>query len=154
MLLLLALLACVPQASDPKDTGPEDLDRDDDGYEKDVDCDDRDPAVHPDATERCDDADVDEDCNGVADQYDSGALGGITVYQDADGDGYGADDHEHVTRLNNRRQAKRVRPRMRQSGHTRASSEFLANVPTCGQCKRRPRGNCPTPAAPEGPPSE
>ena len=56
------------------------------------DCDDSDSTIHPAATEVCDDADVDEDCNGVADDADSGVLGSTLSewFEDADSDGYGA----------------------------------------------------------------
>jgi hypothetical protein len=37
-----------------------------------------------------DPADVDEDCNGFADDADPAALGKTLVYTDADGDGFGA----------------------------------------------------------------
>lgn len=55
------------------------------------DCDDGDPAIHPDATEVCDAADVDEDCDGLADDDDP-SLDPDTAtpyYNDADGDGFG-----------------------------------------------------------------
>lgn len=56
-----------------------------------TDCNDADPAIHPGAQEVCDDADADEDCNGLADDEDPGVLedGQSTFYQDSDGDGYG-----------------------------------------------------------------
>ncbi len=55
------------------------------------DCDDTDPAVHPDAQEVCDDADVDEDCDGAADDADEGvdATTRSTWHADGDGDGHG-----------------------------------------------------------------
>ena len=49
------------------------------------DCDDTDPSVHPGATEVCDAADTDEDCDGSADE--TGAGGETTWYADLDGDG-------------------------------------------------------------------
>ena len=57
------------------------------------DCDDSNAAIHPDATEVCDLFGVDEDCNGVADDEDSGVdvASQIRYYADADGDGYGSD---------------------------------------------------------------
>ncbi len=48
------------------------------------DCDDTDPATHPGALERCDDAD--NDCNGTT---DDGAVDATAWYADADSDGYG-----------------------------------------------------------------
>lgn len=53
------------------------------------DCDDTHPNIHPGAIEICDAGRVDEDCNGVADDADSGATGTVTAYTDGDGDGYG-----------------------------------------------------------------
>ncbi|GDX82231.1 hypothetical protein LBMAG42_40420 [Deltaproteobacteria bacterium] len=54
------------------------------------DCDDAEPGVHPGATEVCDAADVDEDCDGDADDADGDApAGAARLYTDADGDGYG-----------------------------------------------------------------
>ncbi|MDP2309062.1 MAG: putative metal-binding motif-containing protein [Pseudomonadota bacterium] len=48
------------------------------------DCDDTRAAVHPGATETCDD--IDQDCDGTV---DDGAVDGTTWYGDADHDGYG-----------------------------------------------------------------
>ncbi|MDP2315745.1 MAG: putative metal-binding motif-containing protein [Pseudomonadota bacterium] len=55
------------------------------------DCDDGSAAVHPGASELCDPTDIDEDCNGVADDDDSGTDPGsfLLYYADVDGDGYG-----------------------------------------------------------------
>lgn len=55
------------------------------------DCDDGDPLVNPSAVEICDPMDQDEDCNGLADDADSGPAGTMTWYIDGDLDGYGAD---------------------------------------------------------------
>ena len=57
-----------------------------------TDCDDSDAAINPSATEICDDADVDEDCNGTADDADSGVDTATmdSFYTDADVDGFGA----------------------------------------------------------------
>jgi len=56
-----------------------------------TDCDDGDSAVHPGATEVCNSG-VDDDCNGSADDSDSGldTSTATTWYADADGDGYGS----------------------------------------------------------------
>ena len=98
---------CYPAATDaPYDAVDADCmgeagewDVDEDGYDVAVyvrrdgttgdDCDDDDAAIHPGADEVCDDADVDEDCNGVADNEDDAALGMTAWYLDADGDGFG-----------------------------------------------------------------
>ncbi|MEY4118891.1 MAG: hypothetical protein RLZZ116_2219, partial [Planctomycetota bacterium] len=55
-----------------------------------VDCDDTRAGVNPAATEVCDAANRDEDCDGVADNDDSSATGKTNWYADADGDGFGA----------------------------------------------------------------
>ena len=57
----------------------------------DTDCDDTDAAISPAATEICDAGDADEDCNGVADDADSGVDTSTqsTFYDDSDSDGYG-----------------------------------------------------------------
>jgi hypothetical protein len=54
-----------------------------------TDCDDTRAGVNPGATEACDAADTDEDCDGLADDADPSATGHATYYADADGDGYG-----------------------------------------------------------------
>ena len=56
-----------------------------------TDCDDGDGAINPAATEVCDPADVDEDCDGVADDADSSVDGSTQTawYVDGDEDGYG-----------------------------------------------------------------
>ena len=65
-------------------------------------------------------------------------------------DGYEGDEHddeeyeyEHAARLNDSRQARGVRPPLRQSGPPRASADSLAQVPVRGHCKGRHRGKCP-----------
>jgi hypothetical protein len=81
-LLLLALLAAV---SLPACGGtPKESDADGDGYVSLQDCDDADDAVHPDADELCNG--VDDDCDGTA---DNDSTDRITVYTDADADGFG-----------------------------------------------------------------
>ena len=56
-----------------------------------TDCDDGDSGVNPGETEICDSLDTDEDCDGLADDADSGVDSSTmsTWYSDADGDGYG-----------------------------------------------------------------
>ena len=57
----------------------------------DGDCNDGDDAIHPDATEICDAANTDEDCNSLADDDDPGvdATTQTTYYPDDDGDSFG-----------------------------------------------------------------
>ena len=66
------------------DGGP--IDADGDGYVASVDCDDDDPAIHPDAVEVCDGG-VDNNCDGQADGRT--AADAESWYIDLDGDGYG-----------------------------------------------------------------
>ncbi len=54
------------------------------------DCDDGDPAINPGEAEACDALDVDEDCDGFADDLDDGPAGSTAWYLDLDSDGYGA----------------------------------------------------------------
>ncbi|MFZ5476123.1 MAG: putative metal-binding motif-containing protein [Myxococcota bacterium] len=51
------------------------------------DCDDTDPVVNPLGAESCNDAD--DDCDGEVDEL--GATGEVTLYPDADGDGWGVE---------------------------------------------------------------
>ncbi len=70
------------------------LDGDSDGVVEYLDCDDGDGARYPGATEVCDSGDVDEDCDGQADDADPdidyGMAGASTFFVDADGDGWGS----------------------------------------------------------------
>jgi len=61
------------------------------------DCNDDDHDVNPGATEVCDDLNVDENCNGLADDADSGATGKTTWHIDYDGDTYGSTDFTIVS---------------------------------------------------------
>ena len=64
-------------------------DSDGDGYASTVDCNDADPAINSGAQEVCDGANVDEDCDGLADDADVSVTGRSSYYADGDGDGYG-----------------------------------------------------------------
>ena len=79
---LLLSLGCPPKNDDDTSTPPNQTDADGDGYTADVDCNDGDPTVHPDAEEACDE--TDNDCDGEIDED-----AGTAWYADADGDGYG-----------------------------------------------------------------
>jgi hypothetical protein len=88
---VLALIACNRETSPPTEayeytgTPTIDVDDDDDGFDVATDCNDKDPEVHPGATEHCDG--IDENCNGVE---DDGAVDATEHYADVDGDGFGA----------------------------------------------------------------
>ncbi len=78
--LLTAFLATLIIGCGDKD--PEEVDADGDGSDSTADCDDNDALAYPGNTELCDG--IDNDCDG---EIDNGVL--LTVYADADGDGYG-----------------------------------------------------------------
>jgi len=56
-----------------------------------TDCDDSNPAVNPDSIEMCDADDLDEDCDGAADDLDTAVSGTLTFYTDLDGDNWGGE---------------------------------------------------------------
>lgn len=60
----------------------------------DGDCNDARADVSPAGTEVCDEADADEDCDGISD--DSSAMGRTSWYHDWDGDGYGDPDDSEL----------------------------------------------------------
>lgn len=66
------------------------VDQDGDGFLSDVDCNDADSAVNPDAIEICDGQD--NDCDGDVDMEDPDVEGYSTWFVDVDGDGYGSLD--------------------------------------------------------------
>lgn len=73
--------------TDPTSTVP---DADRDGYSiAQGDCDDGNADVNPGEIEICDPDNVDEDCNGKADNIDDAAEGKVLTYRDADDDGHG-----------------------------------------------------------------
>ena len=72
------------------------LDADGDGVPVLYDCDDTNSAINPEADEVCDDAGVDENCNGLINADDPSVVDGEELYVDADGDGFGAEGTERV----------------------------------------------------------
>ena len=76
--------------------GDDDYDQDLDGFQDvsggGTDCDDTNAAINPDASEVCDD--VDNDCN---DLIDDEATDGLTLYLDADKDGFGLSDETIIS---------------------------------------------------------
>ena len=65
-------------------------DADDDGVRVCAgDCNDANAGVSPAAPESCDPGNVDENCNGLADDADSAATGKTSFFTDVDGDGFG-----------------------------------------------------------------
>jgi alpha-tubulin suppressor-like RCC1 family protein len=88
------LLLCTGCPAEDKDggstTGSAPVDSDEDGYSSDVDCDDGDPSVHPEADELCDG--IDNNCDGEIDPADS--LDTRTWYRDSDGDQHGDPEAE------------------------------------------------------------
>lgn len=75
----------VPPPDTDIDTPPP-VDADGDGYFAGVDCNDADPAVHPDVDEVCDDG-ADNDCDQLVDAADP-TCGTPMPIEDGDGDGY------------------------------------------------------------------
>ena len=91
-----AILACLAGCQGPEDDDDDQTtsqtadptqtpqDGDGDGYLADGDCNDGDPAIHPDAVETCGDG-LDADCDGLTGD-------GRIQYRDLDGDGWGGPD--------------------------------------------------------------
>jgi Putative metal-binding motif/FG-GAP-like repeat/FG-GAP repeat len=94
-LALLLAFACGKGDEDTAtgdEVDPDRLDEDGDAYLAAVDCDDTDPAVHPGASELCNDSD--DDCDLLVDEE---PIDGTTWYADADGDGHGGPDYSVVS---------------------------------------------------------
>jgi hypothetical protein len=77
--LLLATAGCGSTT-----TANSGADADADGYTKAVDCDDLDPSIHPDQAEPCACDGIDQDCNGIIDDFPCN----LACLDDLDGDGY------------------------------------------------------------------
>ena len=84
LLSFTALLGCGSDVSIGKVT----VDRDSDGYDETVDCDDSRVTVNPDAPELCDG--LDNDCDEAIDE-DATDAGTFYADNDTDGDGYSAE---------------------------------------------------------------
>jgi len=78
---------CVDDIGDTGESGSG-TDKDEDGFSTPEDCDDKDPSVHPEADEYCDE--IDNDCDGDIDEPD--AINAASYFVDADGDGFGDPD--------------------------------------------------------------
>lgn len=87
-MILIFLLGCSEKFEAVSDSGIDWPDDDGDGYTADVDCDDADPEIHPDAVEYCDG--INNDCDAAIDETD--AVDATAWYMDSDGDGFGAPD--------------------------------------------------------------
>jgi len=85
--LLLTLIGCGPtENKDSSDSTPFDRDVDGDGFKSDVDCNDENATINPEAEEVCDG--VDNNCD---DEIDANAAD-ADLYPDSDGDGFGDRD--------------------------------------------------------------
>lgn len=64
-------------------------DADNDGFASCNDCDDTSATVNPAQAEVCDSNNIDENCNGLANDLDPNVIGQVTYFTDADYDGFG-----------------------------------------------------------------
>ncbi len=88
--LLLASQGALPRLGCGFGGGEGITDHDGDGFGDSIDCDDGNPAVHPDAEERCDG--IDNNCDESIDEAE--AVNALTWYWDFDDDGFGNPEQE------------------------------------------------------------
>ncbi len=79
-------VACTGEPSGKGDISDAVADADRDGFAAGVDCDDQDPAIHPEAEELCNN--LDDNCNELVDDQ---AVDSVEVWADDDADGFGAE---------------------------------------------------------------
>jgi hypothetical protein len=86
--IILSILSfgCAKKDDDERQLSPY-LDSDQDGFPETEDCNDKDPSIHPDALEMCDEGMVDENCNGEANE--DSAFDAPLWFEDKDGDTFG-----------------------------------------------------------------
>ncbi len=82
---LSAAIGCANSDDDKRELSPY-IDNDQDGFPETTDCNDKNPSIHPDSIEMCDE--VDNDCDGEIDEDD--AFDAPAWFADVDGDGFGA----------------------------------------------------------------
>ena len=81
---LLVMAGCANSDDNKREKSPF-LDSDQDGSVETEDCNDKDPSIHPEAVEMCDQ--IDNNCDGVIDE--DTAFDAPVWYIDRDGDGFG-----------------------------------------------------------------
>ncbi len=84
ILIALVATACATKDEEERELSPY-LDSDQDGFPETEDCNDKDPGIHPDALEMCDE--IDNNCDGVVDE--DSAYDAPLWFQDKNGDTFG-----------------------------------------------------------------
>jgi hypothetical protein len=86
ILLGLIVAGCAKDSGEERQLSPY-LDSDQDGFPETEDCNDKDPSIHPDALEMCDEGGIDENCNGESNE--ATAFDAPLWFEDKDGDTFG-----------------------------------------------------------------